>query len=136
MTRRQSAGSLGKHFLQQGNVPCNPRIPHSLACQRDDFRNAEEVVAHVTMKMLHCPLCDWPNKCTIRASGKSLVNAYLKVPNLTFHMPHKTCRQTSICPTSGKVNCSKKTFPLGPYANTLLTIVLQSLPQYIAFCLT
>ncbi len=67
------------------------------------------------MKRLRCPLCNWPNKCTIHLTAleESLVNTYLKVPTLTFHITHKTCRQTSICPTSGKVNCSKKHLPIG-----------------------
>ncbi len=90
--------------------------PHTCLPKRCvNIRNAEEVIAHVAMKTPHCPLCDWPNKCTIRltALGESLVDAYLKVPNLTFCMTHKTCRQTSICPTSGKVNCSLKHLPIG-----------------------
>ncbi len=66
------------------------------------------------MKTLRCPLCDWPNKRTMRLTAleESLVNAYLIFLDLTFHMAHKTCRQASICPTSGKVNCSKKHLPI------------------------
>jgi hypothetical protein len=79
------------------------------------IKNVEEVIAHATMKMSRCPLCDWPDKHTIRLTtlGESLVDAYLKVPNLTFHMTHKMCRQTSMYPTSRKVNCSKKHLPIG-----------------------
>ncbi len=83
------------------------------------IRNVEEIVAHVTMKTSRCPFRDWPNKCTIHltASGESLVNAYLKVADLTFHLMHKTCRQTSICPTSGKVNCRYGTSLGGPLSD-------------------
>ena len=29
--------SDGRRFLHQGKVPCNPRIPHSLACRREVY---------------------------------------------------------------------------------------------------
>jgi hypothetical protein len=106
---RQAFFTARECALQSAHTPLT-RLPKRSV----NIRNVEEVIANVTMKTLRCPLCDCPNKRTMRltASGESLVDTYLIVPDLTFHMTHKTCRQASICQTSGKVNCSKKHLPI------------------------
>jgi hypothetical protein len=74
------------------------------------IRDAEEVITHIVMKMSSCPFSNWPNKCAMRSptSGESLVNTYLVVANLPLHLMQKMRRQTTICPTTRKVDCSKK----------------------------
>jgi hypothetical protein len=56
----------------------------------------------------------------LTALGESLVDAYLIVANLTFHVTHKPCHQTSVCPTTRKVNCSKKHHPIGAICKQII----------------
>ncbi len=100
-----------------------------------DIAYFEQVVANVTMKMFRLPLRYRINESPISSStpGKSLINTDFVCPNFPLHVMQKMSRQTTVRPAPWKVDGCKKPFPSGPYANTLLTIVLQSYPQYIAF---
>ena len=69
---------------------------------------------HIMVKTLCCPFCDWANKSAIclPTSRESLVHTYLVREHPPLHLMQESRRQTTVCPATRKVDCSKKYFPI------------------------